>query len=303
MIAALGDRVLSIGADAGRLVRAALPQTAARRDRAPHPPGRIRLGLPVWADRRGGSRAHAVGVRHRIDHQPRRLRPEPEPRVPADGAVPADPRRAGARDDHARRPRRLELRDLCGRSWRRSARSPSTAPGVPGRGSRPSSSRIVLAVVLSEVVRPEGADLPDAFVRTFDVLNIVLRVARGDDVARDLRAGTGDRTGARRGAPPERPARGHRRAPAGGAPHDRGPLRRRQHPLRGRRRLHSACERARRARGRRDARPSVHGLRRARRPLRGREDQDDRRLLHGRGGRSRGLGPTTRTRLPALRSR
>jgi adenylate cyclase len=33
---------------------------------------------------------------------------------------------------------------------------------------------IVLSLVLSEVVRPEGADLPDAFVRTFDVLNIVL---------------------------------------------------------------------------------------------------------------------------------
>jgi adenylate cyclase len=31
----------------------------------------------------------------------------------------------------------------------------------------------VLTVVLSEVVRPDAADLPDAFVRTFDVLNIV----------------------------------------------------------------------------------------------------------------------------------
>jgi adenylate cyclase len=33
---------------------------------------------------------------------------------------------------------------------------------------------IVLALVLSEVVRPNGADLPSAFVRTFDVLNIVV---------------------------------------------------------------------------------------------------------------------------------
>jgi adenylate cyclase len=32
----------------------------------------------------------------------------------------------------------------------------------------------LLALVLSEVVRPDGADLPDAFVRTFDVLNIVV---------------------------------------------------------------------------------------------------------------------------------
>jgi adenylate cyclase len=34
-------------------------------------------------------------------------------------------------------------------------------------------SAIVLALVLSEVVRPDGADLPRGFVQTFDVLNIV----------------------------------------------------------------------------------------------------------------------------------
>jgi guanylate cyclase len=33
---------------------------------------------------------------------------------------------------------------------------------------------IVLALAFSEVVRPNGADLPEAFVRTFDVLNIVV---------------------------------------------------------------------------------------------------------------------------------
>jgi adenylate cyclase len=33
---------------------------------------------------------------------------------------------------------------------------------------------ILLAIALSEVVRPNGADLPNAFVRTFDVLNIVV---------------------------------------------------------------------------------------------------------------------------------
>ncbi|HXV03196.1 MAG TPA: adenylate/guanylate cyclase domain-containing protein [Gaiellaceae bacterium] len=33
---------------------------------------------------------------------------------------------------------------------------------------------VLLALVLSEVVRPDGADLPEAFVRTFDVLNIVV---------------------------------------------------------------------------------------------------------------------------------
>ena len=33
---------------------------------------------------------------------------------------------------------------------------------------------IVIALVLSEVVRPDGADLPEGFVQTFDVLNIVV---------------------------------------------------------------------------------------------------------------------------------
>jgi adenylate cyclase len=52
---------------------------------------------------------------------------------------------------------------------------------------------VVLALVLSEVVRPDGANLPDDFVRTFDVLNIVavslvamlllITFARGRDTA------------------------------------------------------------------------------------------------------------------------
>jgi adenylate cyclase len=51
----------------------------------------------------------------------------------------------------------------------------------------------VLAVALSEVVRPDGADLPEGFVRTFDVLNIIvvslvamillITFARGRDTA------------------------------------------------------------------------------------------------------------------------
>jgi guanylate cyclase len=54
---------------------------------------------------------------------------------------------------------------------------------------------VVLALVLSEVVRPDGANLPDAFVRTFDVLNIVVvsfvamlllvTFARGRDTAQE----------------------------------------------------------------------------------------------------------------------
>ena len=52
---------------------------------------------------------------------------------------------------------------------------------------------MVLALVLSEVVRPDGADLPNGFVRTFDVLNIIfvslvamlllVTFARGRDAA------------------------------------------------------------------------------------------------------------------------
>ena len=52
---------------------------------------------------------------------------------------------------------------------------------------------ILLALVLSEAVRPNGADLPEGFVRTFDVLNIVavslvamlllITFARGRDTA------------------------------------------------------------------------------------------------------------------------
>ena len=52
---------------------------------------------------------------------------------------------------------------------------------------------ILLSLALSEIVRPDGAELPDAFVRTFDVLNIVVvsfvamlllvTFARGRDVA------------------------------------------------------------------------------------------------------------------------
>ncbi len=52
---------------------------------------------------------------------------------------------------------------------------------------------VLVAVGLSEVVRPNGADLPEAFVRTFDVLNVVVvsfvamlllvTFARGRDIA------------------------------------------------------------------------------------------------------------------------
>ena len=64
---------------------------------------------------------------------------------------------------------------------------------------------ILLALVLSEVVRPDGADLPDGFVRTFDVLNIVVVSFVAMLLLVTLRARTGRRAGARRGAPAQRP--------------------------------------------------------------------------------------------------
>ena len=101
---------------------------------------------------------------------------------------------------------------------------------------------IVIALVLSEVVRPDGADLPEGFVQTFDVLNIVVvsavamtllvTFARGRDTAQArvealllnvLPADVAERLQSDRGS--------HRR-----------PFRRREHPVRRRRRLHAARE-------------------------------------------------------------
>ena len=112
-----------------------------------------------------------MGVRGRLDHQPPRLRPQQQLRVPSDGPVPADPHRARSRRHHARRSRRVELGGR-GPSSRRSA----VAFDRPSRAWPWFAAFIattLLVVVLSEVVRPEGADLPEGFVRTLDVLNII----------------------------------------------------------------------------------------------------------------------------------
>ena len=99
---------------------------------------------------------------------------------------------------------------------------------------------MVLALALSEVVRPDGADLPNGFVRTFDVLNIIfvsfvamlllVTFARGRDAAQArvealLLNVLPSEIAAASAVRPEL---------------DRRPLRRREHPVRGRRRLHAA---------------------------------------------------------------
>ena len=75
---------------------------------------------------------------------------------------------------------------------------------------------------------------------------------------------------------------------------DRRPLRLGLDPLRRHRRLHAARTAALAGRGRLDPRSAVLALRHARRAAWAREDQDDRRLLHGRGGRARSDAPITR---------
>ncbi len=144
---------------------------------------------------------------------------------------------------------------------------------------------ILLALVFSEVVRPDGADLPEGFVRTFDVLNIVVvsfvamlllvSFARGRAAAQArveallLNVLPAD-VAQRLQSDPNSIADSFDEVSILFADVvDFTPL----------------AGRARRTRGRRAPRSPLHELRRARRPLRGREDQDDRRLLHGRGGR------------------
>ena len=144
---------------------------------------------------------------------------------------------------------------------------------------------ILLALVLSEVVRPDGADLPEGFVRTFDVLNIVVvsfvamlllvSFAQGRDAAQArveallLNVLPAD-VAQRLQSDPNSIADSFDEVSILFADVvDFTPL----------------AERTRPTRGGRAPRSPLHELRRARRPLRGREDQDDRRLLHGRGGR------------------
>ena len=135
---------------------------------------------------------------------------------------------------------------------------------------------IVLTLVLSEVVRPDGADLPAGFVQTFVVLNIVavssvamlllVTFARGRETAQARVESL------LLNILPEEIAQRLQTEPQAIADHfeeasilfadvvDFTPL----------------AEPPRRARGGRAARSAVHELRRARRPPRDREDQDDR---------------------------
>ena len=93
-----------------------------------------------------------------------------------------------------------------------------------------------------------------------------------------------------------------RRQAQGGDAADRGPVRLGVDPVRRRRGLHPTRGAPPAGRGRRRPRPPVQPLRCARRAPWAREDQDDRRLLHGRGGRPLAPTPTTPTRSRRWRS-
>ena len=136
-----------------------------------------------------------MGLRRRLGHQPRRLRPNAELRVPTDRAAPPHPDRARARADHDRRSRGVELGRSCGRSWRLSGRSHSAARSARGRGSARSSPRSRSRSSSPSWFGRRPPICRDAFVRTFDVLNIVavsfvamlllVTFARGRDAAQE----------------------------------------------------------------------------------------------------------------------
>ena len=85
-------------------------------------------------------------------------------------------------------------------------------------------------------------------------------------------------------------------------PADRRSVRRGIDPVRRRGRLHALVGAARRRRGRRTPRSPVQPLRQAGGAVRAREDQDDRRRLHGRGGRADAASGPRSARSPSWRS-
>ena len=173
--------------------------------------------------------------------EPRRLRANAQLRVPPGGAAPPDPRRPRAADRRARRSRGVERRDpvVAARAARRRRVRP--ARRVPGRGSRRSSprgarGRRALRSRAARRSRPARRLRPDRSTS----LNIVAVSLVAMVLLVTLRARAGRGAGARRGAPAQHPPERGRGASPGGFEHDRGPLRRREHPVRRRRRLHAA---------------------------------------------------------------
>ena len=166
----------------------------------------------------------------------------------------------------------------------------------------------LLTGILGEVLFAD-ADLPIWFTSTMLALNISGAGAVAFTLlaffANQRNAALGrapDRAGEGRSAPRERPPELDRGATEGRAQDDRGPLRVGLHPLRRRRGLHAARAAPRAGRGRGRPRSAVLPLRHARRAARAREDQDDRRLLHGRIGRARSEpGSRAQGRTPGTR--
>ena len=136
------------------------------------------------------------------------------------------------------------------------------------------------------------SSLPTWFESTMIALNITVggtdRLHAAGAVRPTTRGGAGrvaDRAGQGGDAAAQHPAAVDRRQAQGRRGDDRRPIRRRVDPVRRRRRLHADGGADGAGRGGRHPRPPLQPLRRPRRAVRAREDQDDRRLLHGRGRR------------------
>ena len=146
--------------------------------------------------------------------------------------------------------------------------------------------------IAGELLGGVSPAVPEWFTSTMLALNVTVGGAIVFTLlARVREPAPGRARGAARGASEsgepaaQHPAAIDRRPAQGRDPDDRGPVQLGVDPVRRRRRLHAALGAPAAGRGRRPARPPVQPLRRARRALRAREDQDDRRLLHGRRGR------------------
>ncbi len=262
---------------------------AARPDVGPDPAHRAPLGNALPGARFAGRRRRPPLLRdpRRGD---RRLRADAQRQSAAPGEPARHPVRADPVDDPARRlPRRRRHRSVGrprsarrARVQRRSIGDPlvcRVSRRLPRRRDRRRADRQRPAAASDRVhehdARAQHRRRRDDRVHPPGALR---EAARRRPRVTPRRAGEG------RDPAPEHPAALDRRPAEGGHPPDRRPVQLGHDPLRRRRRLHADVRAPGAGRGRRAPRPPVQPLRHAGGALRAREDQDHRRLLHGRRG-------------------
>ena len=157
-------------------------------------------GLLYWLVGETGGRAHAVGLRRRLDRQPRRLRPER-------GTSPSCGPPSSSSSSIAPALGLIMLGGLEESSsvilWSLLAPLGAVAFDRPERAwpwFGAFVATIALSLVLAEVVRPDGADLPERVRPDVRRPQHRRRLVRRDAAARDLRARARRGAGARRGA-------------------------------------------------------------------------------------------------------